>query len=129
MRKARSRLRREGKDDDCNCIVASLPLDVWRFLLVSRLEPTVWRTLRVHENGGTPNYPGTRRSDFEERRVTFYDVRNRCSHQEHLVMLNASIESAMLDKCSDAPLWATMKIDSETAEWISANSRVADVRA
>ncbi|WP_307738570.1 Abi family protein [uncultured Parolsenella sp.] len=129
LERAESRLAREGKEATYDRVVAALSFDVWRFLLVSRLEPTVWRALRSEANGGMPNYPGCRRAGFESRVVTIYNLRNRCSHQEHLVLDDIGEESRRLDECSGAIRWIASAIDPEAAEWILANSRVAEIRA
>jgi abortive infection bacteriophage resistance protein len=127
--KAKTRLARSGSDCSYDSVIAALSFDTWRFLLVSRLEPTVWRTIRAVENGGMPNYPGTSRSDFESHVATIYELRNRCSHQEHLVLDDIGEENAYLDACADALQWVAGKIDPEAADWILANSRVEALRA
>lgn len=129
VRKAKSRLRREHTPTDYDHIVAALSLDTWRFLLVRRLEPTVWRALRAKENGGMPNYPGTSREGFEARVTTIYHLRNRCSHQEHLVLADEDEETRQLDQYAGALAWVAEKIDPEAAEWIASVSRVAMLRS
>lgn len=129
VEKARVRLSREGKDIAYDRVIAALPMDVWRFLLVSRLEPTVWRALRSRANGGMPHYPGTRRADFEAHVNVVYRLRNRCSHQEHLVLEDPDEEKAALDVYADAIDWVARKIDLAAADWIQSNSRVASVRS
>ena len=129
LERARSRLSHEGRRPTYDRVVAAMSFDVWRFLLVSRLEPTVWRALRSRANGGMPNYPGCRRSPFESRVATLYGLRNRCSHQEHLVMGDAAEESARLDGCVEAIRWVASAIDPAAAAWVLANSRVAQIRS
>ena len=114
--KAKTRLARSGSDCSYDSVIAALSFDTWRFLLVSRLEPTVWRTIRAVENGGMPNYPGTSRSDFESHVAAIYELRNRCSHQEHLVLDDIGEENAYLDACADALQWVAGTIDPEAAE-------------
>lgn len=129
VRKAKSRLCREGKAEAYDRVVAALTLDTRRFLLVGRLEPTVWRALRDVRNGDMPNNSGCRRADFEAHAAKIYALRNRCSHQEHLVMGDLEAEAAYLGGCSDALRWVSERIDPEAAAWIAAASRVAEVRA
>lgn len=129
IKKAKSRLAHEGKEAACDRVVAALTFDTWRYLLVRRHEPTVWRVLRDPRNGGMPNHPGTSRADFEERVSLVYSLRNRCSHQEHLALDDADEESAAFDAYAAALDWIARKIDPEAADWIQANSRVAEVRA
>lgn len=129
VRKAKSRLKRKHTPADYDHVVAALSLDTWRFLLVRRLEPTVWRALRAKENGGMPNYPGTSREDFESRVTTIYHLRNRCSHQEHLALADEDEERRQLDQYAGALAWVAEKIDPGAAEWIASVSRVADLRA
>lgn len=126
---AKSRIGFEGKTVTYDQVIAGLSLDVWRFLLVSRLEPTVWRALRDKRNGGMPHYPGTNRADFERNVITVYRMRNRCSHQEHLVQNDPGTENRDLDACFAALDWVARKIDPEAADWIRANSRVAKLRS
>lgn len=127
--KAKSRLRREQTPTDYDHVVAALSFDTWRFLLVRRLEPTVWRALRSRENGGMPNYPGTSREDFESRVTTIYHLRNRCSHQEHLVLNDEEEERRQLDQYADALAWVAGKIDPGAAEWMASVSRVSSLRS
>lgn len=129
VRKAKARLRREHTPADYDHVVAALSLDTWRFLLVRRLEPTVWRALRAKENGGMPNYPGTSREDFELHVATIYHLRNRCSHQEHLVLADKDEETRQLDQYAWALAWVAEKVDHKAAEWIASVSRVAALRA
>ena len=70
--KAKLRLSHEGKTASYDRIVAALTFDVWRFMLVRRLEPTVWRALRSRANGGMPFYPGTKRAEFEAHVAEIY---------------------------------------------------------
>lgn len=126
--KAKSRLAHEGKAATYDRMVAALTFDTWRFLLVRRQEPTVWRALRDRRNGGMPNYPGTSRAEFEKRVAVVYALRNRCSHQEHLVRAEAREEKQELDSCADAIDWIARKIDPRAADWIQENSRVDSVR-
>ena len=127
--KAERRRAHEGKALSRDGVVAALSMDTWRFLLVKRLEPTIWRALRDKRNGGMPNYPGQNRAAFESHVSSIYRLRNRCSHQEHLVMENAAEESAYLDSLSQSIGWVAEKIDPDAAGWILANSRVAEVRS
>lgn len=128
VEKAKSRLQNEGKGISYDRVIAGLSMDVWRFLFVSRLEPTVWRALRDIANGGMPHHPGTSRADFERNVIKVYTLRNRCSHQEHLVLDDADAEKRALDEYANALDWVARKIDPEAADWIHANSRVADIR-
>ena len=126
--KAKSRLAHAGKAITYDCMVAALTFDTWRFLLVRRHEPTVWRVLRDRRNGGMPYYPGTSRADFEKHVAIVYSLRNRCSHQEHLVRDDVGEEERALDFYAEAIDWVARKIDPEAAGWIRANSRVESVR-
>ena len=76
-----------------------------------------------------PNYPGCRRTPFESHVATLYGLRNRCSHQKHLVMGDTAEESARLDGCVEAIRWMVSAIDPAAAAWILANSRVAGIRS
>ena len=126
--KAKARLSHEGRKPSYDRVIAALTFDVWRFMLVRRLEPTVWRALRSRTNGGMPYYPGTKRAEFEIHVAEIYRLRNRCSHQEHLVLENSWDEMAMLDGYSASLRWVAERIDPAAADWIASNSRVDDVR-
>lgn len=128
IEKAKARLSHEGKTASYDRVIAALTFDVWRFMLVRRLEPTVWRALRSRANGGMPFYPGTRRAEFESHVAKIYKLRNRCSHQEHLVLGELSYETAMLDGYSASLRWVAERIDPTAANWIASNSRVDDMR-
>lgn len=128
IEKAKARLSHEGKAPSYDRVVAALTFDVWRFMLVRRLEPTVWRALRSRANGGMPFYPGTKRAEFEAHVAEIYRLRNRCSHQEHLVLENSKDEAAMLDGYSASLRWVAERIDPSAAGWIASNSRVDGVR-
>lgn len=124
----KSRIGYEGKSVTYDQIIAGISLDVWRFLLVSRLEPTVWRALSDKRNGGMPHYPGTNRADFERNVIIVYRMRNRCSYQEHLIQNDLEAEARNLDTCSEALDWVARKIDPSAADWIRVNSRIAELR-
>lgn len=128
VERVKGRLVHEGKTARYDGVIAGFSMDVWRFLLVKRLEPTVWRALRDQRNGGMPHHPGTSRSDFESRVATVYNLRNRCSHQEHLVMRDVGAESLRLDTFSNSLHWIAEHIDPDAAAWIDSMSRVAAVR-
>ena len=121
--KAKNRLSHEGHAATPDRMTAALSLDVWRFLLTKRLEPTVWKALRARQNGGMPHYPRMRRDTFEQDIANLYRMRNRCAHQEHLVCTPPE-ERALVDSCRRA-LWLTAsRIDPEAADWICAHSRL-----
>lgn len=128
IEKARKRLAREGTEADYDHLVASLSLDTWRFLLTRRLEPTVWRALRDKRNGGMPHYPSKSRSDFEANVVSLYRLRNRCSHQEHLVLDDLTEETNVLDRYEASVQWVARQINPQAHEWIASISRVDAVR-
>lgn len=109
--KAKSRLAHEGKVVTYDCVIAALTFDTWRYLLVRRHEPTVWRVLRDPRNGGMPNHPGASRADFEKRVAIVYTLRNRCFHQEHLSSVDEDDEVSALDLYIDALDWIARKID------------------
>ena len=121
--KAKCRLSHEGHTVTLDRMTAALSLDVWRFLLTKRLEPTVWKALRARQNGGMPHYPRMRRDTFERDVANLYYMRNRCAHQEHLVCTPLE-ELALVDSCVKA-IWLTAaRIDPEAAEWIRSHSRL-----
>lgn len=99
-------------------------------MLTGRLEQTVWHALCKESNGGMPNYPNRKRgrADFESAVNVVYMLRNRCSHQEHIVLDNINAENTQLNAYTDAIRWVAEKIDPQAAMWIEDNSRVAELR-
>lgn len=129
VRRAKRRLSHEGTPTDYDHVVAALSLDVWWFLLVRRLEPTVWRALCDKRNGGMPHYPGANREEFESHVATIYHLRDHCSHQEHLVLADAGEERRQLGQYAGGLHWAAKRIDPEAEDWIKPVSRVDELPA
>ena len=125
---AKRRISHSRKPIGYDAVIAALSFDTWRYLLVKRLEPTVWRALRDKRNGGMPAFPERNRAAFEEQVVIVYSLRNRCSHQEHLVLEDYAAESVMLDRYSKAIALVAARIDPGAAEWITRVSRVDGLR-
>lgn len=129
--KAERRLERARLEATPDQIVASLSLDSWRFLLVPRLEATVWKALIEPSNGGMPHYPGRSRRDFETNVELIRSVRNRASHQEPLISAipDQQAENRRLASYVTAIDTVARNINPEAADWIAAHSRVLDVMA
>ena len=122
-------IRHSGKPVTPGRVIADMSLGSWCFLLSSRLEQTVWRALRDPANGGMPNYPSRKRAVFEGHVKTMRDLRNRLSHQEHLVLDNLADENRYLDgQCANLD-WIARVIDPKAADWIHSQSRVKELRA
>ncbi|OXM99396.1 RNA-binding protein [Bifidobacterium vansinderenii] len=122
-------IRYSGKPVTPGRVIADMSLGSWCFLLSSRLEQTVWRALRDPANGGMPNYPSRRRAMFESHVKTMRDLRNRLSHQEHIVLGNLADEQRYLDgQCANLG-WIARAIDPKAADWIRSQSRVTALRA
>ena len=122
-------IRHSGKPVTPGRVIADMSLGSWCFLLSSRLEQTVWRALRDPANGGMPNYPSRKRAVFESHVKTMRDLRNRLSHQEHLVLDNLMDEDRYLDgQCANLD-WIARVIDPKAADWIRSQSRVTALRA
>ncbi|MBT1175381.1 Abi family protein [Bifidobacterium sp. LC6] len=118
-------IRYSGKSVTAGRVIADMSLGSWCFLLSSRLEQTVWKALRDPANGGMPNYPFRRRAMFESHVKTMRDLRNRLSHQEHIVLDNLADEQRYLDEqCANLD-WIARAIDPKAADWIHSQSRVA----
>lgn len=129
--KAERRLERVRLEATPDQIVASLTFDSWRFLLVPRLEATVWKALTEPSNGGMPHYPGRSRHDFETNVELIRRVRNRASHQEPLISAipDQRAEYRRLASYVTAIDTVARNINPEAANWIAAHSRVLDVIA
>lgn len=125
----RERILSEGHAVTPGRMTAGLTLGAWYFMLAKGQEPTVWKALRDVRNGGMPNYPSRSRREFHEKVGVVWRLRNRCAHHEHLASADVREEGEYLDRYSDAIGWVASRIDPRAARWISANSRVAAVRA
>jgi hypothetical protein len=128
VERTKRRIRFSGCAVTADRVVAGLSLDSWRFLLVRKLEPTVWKALRARVNGGMPNYPSRQRKEFERHVVQLLELRNRCSHQEPLVRRDPLEEDSYLDAQSANIQWLADAIDPKAAKWILRCSRVAELR-
>lgn len=127
--KARSRIRHDGHEPTYDRVVAGLTLDFWRFLLIRRLEASVWKALVDIRNGGTPFHPWRTREDFERHVAMVYSARNRCSHQEPVVSASAEEPLGAVDSLQESVQWVAESIDPEAARWIRENSRLAGLRS
>lgn len=125
-----TRIREAGHEPEPDQIVAGLSLDNWRFLLIPRLEATIWKALINLVNGGMPHYPGRSRQRFEENVETIRFVRNRASHQEPLISVSNS-ESDIQRLCGylAAIDMVASSIAPKAAAWIASNSRIPSVLA
>lgn len=56
------------------------------------------------------------------------DLRNRLSHQEHIVMPDFAKENRYLDECCDNLMWIVRAIEPKAADWIQEQSRVRALR-
>ncbi|WP_152973558.1 ASCH domain-containing protein [Bifidobacterium aesculapii] len=128
VERVKRRVRHAGHSITPDRVVAGLSLDSWRFLLVRKLEPTVWKALRDRANGGMPYYKSRRRREFEAHVVQLLDMRNRCSHQEPLIQSDADAERQYLDAQWQNLLWVVRAIDPQAADWIHSRSRVPALR-
>lgn len=125
-----TRIREAGHEPEPDQIVAGLSLDNWRFLLIPRLEATIWKSLISLDNGGMPHYPGRSRQRFEGNVETIRFVRNRASHQEPLISASDN-EGDIQRLCGylEAIDMVASSIDPRAAAWIAANSRIPSVLA
>ncbi|WP_223847850.1 ASCH domain-containing protein [Bifidobacterium reuteri] len=128
VERVKRRIRYAGHSITPDRVIAGLSLDSWRFLLVRKLEPTVWKALRDRANGGMPYYKSRRRKEFETHIVQLLDMRNRCSHQEPLIRPDADTEREYLDFQWENLLWVARVIDPKAADWIRSQSRVPTLR-
>ena len=128
VERVRKRFRYSGRSLTPDRVIAGLSLDSWRFLLVRKLEPTVWKALRDQTNGGMPYYRSRRRKEFESHVVQLLELRNRCSHQEPLIQPNVTEEDNYLDARWENLLWIAHIINPKAADWIRNQSRVPDLR-
>ncbi|NEG78317.1 Abi family protein [Bifidobacterium avesanii] len=129
VERVKRRIRYAGHDITSDRVIAGLSLDSWRFLLVRKLEPTVWKALRDKANGGIPYYRSRRRKEFEAHVIQLLNMRNRCSHQEPLIQPDADAERGYLDSQWENLLWIARVIDPKAADWIRSQSRVPALRA
>ncbi|MCI1211836.1 Abi family protein [Bifidobacterium tibiigranuli] len=109
-------------------VIADMSLGSWCFLLSGRLEQTVWKALRNPVNGGMPNYLLRKRATFERHVAMMRELRNRLSHQEHIVLSDLAQENQYLDDQYDNLCWVARSIEAKAADWIHSQSRVATLR-
>ncbi|MBW3090722.1 Abi family protein [Bifidobacterium miconisargentati] len=121
-------IRHAGKPVTPGRVIADMSLGSWCFLLSSRLEQTVWKALRDPANGGMPNYPSRKRAMFESHVKMMRDLRNRLSHQEHIVLDNLDAENQYLDEQYANLDWIARTIEPKAADWIRGQSRVPGLR-
>ncbi|RSX53234.1 RNA-binding protein [Bifidobacterium goeldii] len=121
-------IRHTGKPVTPGRVIVNMSLGSWCFLLSSRLEQTVWKALRNPTNGGMPNYPLRKRLVFENHAKMMRDLRNRLSHQEHIVLDDLAAENRYLDEQYANLDWIARVIDPKAADWIHNQSRVMMVR-
>lgn len=123
-----TRIRETGYEPEPDQIVAGMSLDNWRFLLIPRLEATIWKALIKRDNGGMPHYPGRSRANFETNVELIRFVRNRASHQEPLISA-AGGQADIQRLCGylAAIDMVASSINPKAAAWIAANSRIPSV--
>ncbi|KFI52219.1 hypothetical protein BBIA_0514 [Bifidobacterium biavatii DSM 23969] len=122
-------IRHAGKQVTPGRVIADMSLGSWCFLLSSRLEQTVWKSLRDPANGGMPNYQPRKRAIFESHVKMMRDLRNRLSHQEHIVLDAFADENRYLDEQYANLDWIARSIDPKAADWIRSQSRVPLLRS
>lgn len=122
-------IRFAGKQVVPGRVIGGMMLGSWCFLLTRRLEQTVWRAVVNPDNGGMPHYPARKRVVFERYVKSMRDLRNRLSHQEHIVMDDIVDERKYLDAQCDNLDWIARAIDPKAADWIRSQSRVPTLRA
>lgn len=121
-------IRHAGQPVTPGRVIADMSLGSWCFLLSSRLEQTVWKALRDPMNGGMPNYRLRKRAVFESHVKMMRELRNRLSHQEHIVLDNLADENRYLDEQHSNIDWIARAIDPKAADWIRCQSRVPELR-
>lgn len=130
VEKVAARITEVGHEPEPDQIVAGMSLDNWRFLLIPRLEATIWKALIDPKNGGMPHYSGRSRKYFEENVEIIRYVRNRASHQEPLISAsdNESDTEKMRSYLAAIDMVAS-NIDPKAAAWIATNSRIPSILA
>ena len=110
-------------------VVAAMSLGSWCFLQGARLEHSVWKALRDPKNGGMPYYRSRNRAQFERHCRMMLGLRNRLSHQEHIVLDDLTAEKQYLDEQAENLDWIARAIDPKAADWIRRYSRIPQVRS
>lgn len=121
-------IRLAGKPVTSGRVISGMMLGSWCFLLTKRLEQTVWKALISSDNGGIPYYPVRKRAVFERHVKMMRDLRNRLSHQEHIIMDTLEEEREYIDEQRDNLDWIARAIDPQAADWIYSQSRVPALR-
>lgn len=117
VREARDRLTRAGKPHDAGRLVAELNFGIWRYLLASRYDRSLWKPALIH---GFPGQP--RRGEIHRRLAALHQLRNRLAHHEPV---HNQPLAALHRDLSQIVSW----ISTDLAEWVQRQSRVRVVLA
>ncbi|SES24770.1 Abi family protein [Corynebacterium cystitidis] len=114
-------------------VIAELSFDFWRYLFTNTYATTIWplvqKTLVATQdcNGDGSLVPSL--ADFQDEVDVVYKLRNRCAHHEPIIKQNMQSENTELDQAQKAIKLLATWIDPDAAEWITAHSRITDLRS
>lgn len=114
--KARSRLERRQQPKTQGRIVTELSFGFWRFLLIGRLEPRLWRTALYR---AFPHLK-SKRKVLERKENRLHELRNRISHCEPVFNRDISADLHAIEAVAG---W----IDPELKAWITRHCTVRAV--
>lgn len=110
-------MKRAGKPEDVDRIVAELNFGFWRYLVTTEYDRTLWH------GGLYRGFPGQgKRRRLYELLVKLNDLRNRIAHHE-------PIHRVPLRKCHDDLLTIVEWIAPELRQWVERQSTVRTVLA
>jgi hypothetical protein len=111
---ARNRVARARKVETPGQVVAELSFGFWRFLLVKRYKPTLWRFAL---SAAFPNLPDADPDKLFARAGRLHALRNRIAHHEqiHTRVLEADLMDCRM---------VLRAIDPATERWVTSRERV-----
>ncbi|MGH3373283.1 MAG: hypothetical protein ACRDP6_00950 [Actinoallomurus sp.] len=108
---ARRRATRTGRSETVGRVVAELNFGFWRYLVASRYDRSLWRTILFRA------FPGTSRREVERHLAALHLLRNRIAHHEPIHLLDlAELRVLTLALAS----W----VDAGAATWIAGGDSV-----
>jgi hypothetical protein len=116
---ARKRIKTSGKKETPGQILAELNFGFWRYLLVKRYKPTLWRDAMRH---AFPNLAPADTDKLFARVARLHTLRNRIAHHEqiHTRLLKADLTDSIV---------TVGLICKDTAKWVHNRERVSGLLA
>ena len=113
-------------------VIAELSFDFWAYLFTNTYASTIWPLVQKSlvaapaSKGDGIFVPSL--TDFKREIDQVYRLRNRCAHHEPIIRQNRQSENTRLDRAQKAIRLLATWLDPAAAAWISAHSRITDLR-